>query len=148
MTLHDGLGSVVKDDRGHATEVTKGRHVARPERDEVLARHEAAERVTAVAERHVKAVDVDRPRGRVDHPLVAPVDLSLRTGQDLEAAVQLGTLGTDPRAGLGHVHLHALVAVTETVLGDETLVDDRPGEVRLTRQPLVDETGVGLDHPG
>ncbi len=148
VALDDGLGAVVEDGRGHATEVGKGRQVTGPERDEVLARDVAAERVTAVGESHGEAVDVEGAVLGVDHPLVAPVHLGLGPGQHREAPVQVGLLRTDPRAGLGEIHLHALVAVGEAVLGNQALVDHRARETRLLVQPPVDVLGVGLDHLG
>jgi hypothetical protein len=66
--------------------------------------------------------------------LVAPVNLRLPTGDDLEAAVQtpqrgvVGLLqrGGDPRPGLGQEHLDPLVVTGEAVIGDQPLMDHGP----------------------
>ena len=66
----------------------EGSPVTLPKGHEVLGGDEAREGVAAVTERHVKAVDLhETMRGR-PHPLVAPVDLGLGTGQHLTTPVQ------------------------------------------------------------
>ena len=87
VALHDGLRAIVEDLVGDPAEVGEGADVAPPEAGQVAARHEAAERVTAVAQRHVEAVDVDRARLGLEDALVAPVHLGLGPGEHFEASV-------------------------------------------------------------
>ena len=78
--------------------------------------------------------------------LVAPVNLRLRTRDDLEAVVQtpqrvvvgLGQRGGDPRPGLGQEHLDPLVVAGEAVLGDQPLMDHCAFDGQIGTQPPLD----------
>ena len=84
--------------------------------------------------------------------LIAPVDLSLRTRDDLEPAVQtaqrvlvpVSEFGGDPRPGFGQEHLDPLVVAGEAVLGDQPLMDHRALDPQIGPQPRLhqrDERG-------
>jgi hypothetical protein len=83
--------------------------VAVEEGGQIQRRNKAAERVAGVRQRHVERVDVLDAGVGQEVSLIAPVDLGLSTGHDLEAAVQPGQrvvigplqLGGDPRPRLG-----------------------------------------------
>ncbi len=83
----------------------------------------------------MERVDLRDPMGEQDLALIAPVDLRLRTGHDLEPAMQARqariVVAGQPLAGLGHIQLHPLVVPGEPVLGDETLVDHAGLEPRI-----------------
>ena len=79
--------------------------------------------------------------------LLAPVDLGLRAGHDLEAAVQtgqrvllaLGELGSDPWPSLGQEHLDPLIVAGETMLGDQPLMNHRPLQRQISPQPRLNQ---------
>ena len=85
--------------------------------------------------------------------LVAPVNLRLRTRDDLEAAVQtrqrvvVGLLqrGGDPRPGLGQEHLDPLIVTGEAVIGDQPLMDHGPFQGQIGSQPRLDPLHKRLD---
>ena len=87
---------------------------------------------------------------------LAPVDLGLGSGDDLEAAMQpgqpvlvaLGELGDDPRSGLGAEHLDPLVVALEAVLGDQPLVDHAGLQRDIGAQPRLDDTLEPSQLPG
>ena len=66
-----GLGSVVDDLGRHPAELGEGPPVAVVEGGQILAGDEAAERVTAVGQRHVEAGDAQLARRGGDRALVA-----------------------------------------------------------------------------
>jgi hypothetical protein len=85
--------------------------------------------------------------------LVTPVNLRLRTRDDLEAAMQtrqrvvigLLQLGRDPRPGLGKEHLDPLIVTGEAVLGDQPLMDHGPLQGQVGSQPRLDPLHKRLD---
>jgi hypothetical protein len=117
----------------------------------------------------VERVDVPEPDVGEQVTLVAPVDLGLRAGDDLEAAVQPGQrvlvlrgefgreLGGDPGPRLGDEHLDPLVVAGEPVLGDQPLMDHAGLERDVGPQPRLDHAdergdqlrlGAGPRRPG
>jgi hypothetical protein len=78
--------------------------------------------------------------------LVAPVDLGLGAGDDLEPAMLphqrliliITEFGGDPRPGLGQEHLHPLIGTGEPVLGDQPLVDHAALQRDVLAQPHLD----------
>ncbi len=142
VLAHHRLGPVIDDGGGHASEVIERPAMAVPERHQVLAGDEAAEGVAAVRQRHVEAPDVHGAVGAVEEALVAPVHLGLGSGEDLEAAVQLGGLGPEPLPGLGHIELHPLVGAAEAVFVAQALVDRRGLKAALLGQHMASITGA------
>ena len=147
-----GPGLVVDDHAGDPAEVGERPPVARPERRQVLAGGEAAERVPRVRQHHVEGVDLRDPGMGEDAALVAPVDLGLRSRDHLEPAVQprqlrrrIAQLGRDPGPGLLQVHLDPLVVPGEPVLPGQPFVDDGALQQDLGAQPRVDHRAVRRD---
>ena len=87
VPAHDGLGAVVDDRHRHPAEVRERSPVAVEEGLQILARGEAAERITGVRQGHVEGVDLPDAHMREDLALVTPVHLSLGAGDHLEPAV-------------------------------------------------------------
>ncbi len=152
MPPDHGPGPVVDDHPGHAAEVGERPPVARPERRQVLAGREAAERVPRVRQHHVEGVAVRDPGIGEDAVLVTPVDLGLRSRDHLEPAVQprqlrrrVAQLRRDPGPGLLQVHLDPLVVRGEPVLPGQPLVDDGALQQDLRAQPRVDHRGIRRD---
>jgi hypothetical protein len=90
-----------------------------------------------------------------DGALVAPVDLRLRAGDDLEPAVQprqlvrgYPQLGGDPRPGFLQIQLDPLIVTGEPVLLHQPLVDHRALEQQLRPQPGVDHVRERLHREG
>jgi hypothetical protein len=85
--------------------------------------------------------------------LVAPVNLRLRTRDDLETAMQttqrvvVGLLqrGGDPRPGLGQEHLDSLVVTGKAVIGGQPLMDHGPFQGQIGSQPRLDQLHKRLD---
>ena len=94
---------------------------------------------------HVERVDLRDADLGEQVALVAPVDLGLRTRDDLEPAVQpaqrvlvpVSEFGGDPRPGLGQEHLDPLVVAGEAVLGDQPLMDHRALDPQIGPQPRL-----------
>lgn len=148
VTADDGLGAVVEDGGRHAAEVGKGADMTTPEGGEVLARHEAGERVARVGEGHVEAVDVLGAGQGLDHPFIAPIHLGLGSGQHLETAVKLGWSRADALPGLAHVELHPLVGALVAVVATQAVEDHGRLQLRLPFKHLVDHRGKGVDKAG
>jgi hypothetical protein len=87
--------------------------------------------------------------------LVAPVDLSLRTRDDLEPAVQtrqrvvvtISELGSDPRPSISEEHLDPLIITGEAVLGDQPLMDHRALQRQIGPQPRLDPLHERINQP-
>src|SRR6476619_5046055 len=88
MTLEDRLGAVVDDAARDTAEVGQRPAVAVEERAQILAGREAAERIPRIRQRHMERVDLHDPLLEQDGAFVAPVDLGLRPGDDLEPTMQ------------------------------------------------------------
>jgi hypothetical protein len=96
--------------------------VAVPERGQIHAGGETAERVPRVRQGHVERID----HADAKITLIAPVDLGLSTRQHLESAIQpgervlilLGKLRSDPWPGLGGEHLDPLIMAGEAIVTD------------------------------
>jgi len=88
VPLDDCLGPVVDDRARDPTEVRERPAVAVPERRQVHRGREAGEGVPRVGQCHVERVGPADPDVRQDVAFLAPVDLRLRAGDDLEPAVQ------------------------------------------------------------
>ncbi len=154
MAADDGLRAVVDDRHRHPTEVGERAAVAVEERLEVLAGGEAAERVARVRQRHVERVDLRDAHVGEDLALVAPVDLGLGAGDDLEAAVHASEfrrrdaefLG-DARPGLLNVELDPLVVAGEPVLRGQPLVDHRSLHQDFCPEHRVHQRRELVDHP-
>ena len=106
-----------------------------------------------MAEHHMERVHVwDADVGQ-QVALVAPVNLRLRTRDDLEAAMQtpqrvvvpVRELGGDPRPGLGQEHLDPLVVTGEAVIGHQPLMDHGPFQGQIGSQPHLDPLHKRLD---
>ena len=117
-----------------------------PEGGQIHAGGETAKRVPRMAKHHVEGVHVrDADMGQ-QVALITPVNLRLRTRDDLEAAVQtrqrivVGLLqrGGDPRPGLGKEQLDLLIVAGEAVLGDQPLMDHGPFQGQIGSQPRLD----------
>ena len=153
VPLDDGLGPVVDDRARDPTEVRERPTVAVPERREVHRGREARERIARVGQRHVERVGLRDPDAREHVTFLAPVDLSLRPGDDLEPAVQppqrVVVSGEqfvlDQRPDPGQVHLHALVMAGETVISDQPFVDDAALQAHVASQPGLDQRRVRGD---
>jgi hypothetical protein len=124
------------------------------ERRQVLAGGEAAEQIARVGQGHVERVDLRDPDMGEDLALIAPVDLRLSTGDDLEPTVQTrefaradAQLVRDPGPGFLQIDLDALVVAGEAVLLDQTLVDYRPFYEDLGSQHRVDQRRDLVHHP-
>ena len=152
VPLDDCLGPVVDDGARDAPEVRERPPVAVPERRQVHSRGEAAEPIAGVRQRHVERVDLHSEREQVT--FLAPVDLGLRPGDDLEPAVQppqvvvIGgeQLVLNQRPHTCEVHLDALVVPGEAVISHQTLVDDAGLQRQVTTQPGLDQRGERRDH--
>jgi hypothetical protein len=139
---------------GNAAEVGERAAVAVEERAQVLAGREAAERVTRVGQRHVERVDLRHALLEQDLAFVAPVDLGLRPGEDLEPPVQprqslvAVVLAGQTPTGLGDIQLDSLVVAAEAVLGDQPLVDHAGLEAWVGGQPGIDHRRDRVDLAG
>ena len=80
--------------------------------------------------------------------LLAPVDLTLRTGEDLEPAKQpaqvvvigVEQLVLEQRPHGREVHLHPLVMAGEAVISHQALVDDASLQRHIATQPRLDQS--------
>ena len=154
VPAHHGLGPVIHDRAGHPAEMRERPPVTRPERRQILAGGETAERIPRVRQHHVERVNLPDPHMGEDAALIAPVHLGLGTRHDLEPAVQprqlagrITQLRRDPGPGLLQIHLDPLVVAGETVLGHQPLMDHRALQQHLGAQPRVDHRGIRRDHP-
>lgn len=153
MPPDDGLGAVVDDRHRHPAEVRERPPVAVEEGLQILARGEAAERITGVRKGHVEGIDLPDAHMREGLALVAPVDLRLGAGDHLEPAVQARQflrrdpefLG-DPGAGFLNVELDPLVVPGEPVLRDQAFMDDRGLHQDLGPQHRIDQRRELVDH--
>jgi hypothetical protein len=109
MTPDHSLRPVVDDRTGHPAEVREPAPVAVPEGGQIHAGGETAKRVPRMTQHHMERVHGrDADMGQ-QVALIAPVDLSLRTRDDLETTVQtaqrilvpVSEFGRDARPGLG-----------------------------------------------
>jgi len=155
VPAHDSLRAVVDDRHRYPAEVRERPAVAVEERLQVLAGGEAAERVARVRQRHVERVDLVDAHVSEDLALITPVHLGLSARDHLEPAVHpRQILGRDPepfgdpRAGLLHVELDALVVPGEPVLVGQPLVDHGGLHQDLRPQHRVDQRRELVDHPG
>jgi len=104
---------------------------------------------------HVEGVGPGDP-GRGEHiAFLAPVDLRLRAGDHLEAAVQAaqaavlavsGELVGDHRPDLRQVHLDPLVVAGEAMISDESFVDHAGSQRDVHAQPRLDQRDERGDH--
>ena len=84
----DGLGAVIDQRARDATEVRERSPVTIPERRQIHAGGETAERVAGMRQHQVERIHLGDADMGQQVALVAPVNLRLRTRDDLEAAVQ------------------------------------------------------------
>ena len=89
----DGLGAVIDERARDATEVRERSPVTIPERRQIHAGGETAERVAGMRQHHVERIHLGDADMGQQVALVAPVNLRLRTRDDLEAAVQTRSAG-------------------------------------------------------
>jgi len=117
-----------------------------PERRQIHAGGETAERVAGMRQHQVERIHLGDADVGQQVALVAPVNLRLRTRDNLEATVQtaqrvlvpVNEFGGDPRPGLGKEHLDSLIVAGEAVLGDQPLMDHGPFQRQIGSQPRLD----------
>jgi hypothetical protein len=92
----------------------------------------------------MERVDLRHTLLEQDAGFIAPVDLGLRPGDDLEPAMQprqptIGVgLTSQALTRVGDVELDPLVVPVEAVLGDQPLMDHTRAQPRVGGQPSVD----------
>ncbi len=146
MPADDGFGPVVDDRHRHPAVVGERPPVAVEEGLQILAGGEAAERVAGVRQGHVERIDLRDAQVGEDSAFVAPVDLGLGPGHDLEAAVHACQLSWrdaqflgDPWAGLLQIELDPLVVDGGAVVLHQALVHHRTLDEDLRLQHGVNQ---------
>jgi hypothetical protein len=110
--------------------------VTRPERHEVLRTRQRAERITRMAEHHVKAIQRQlQTRTRADRLLMGPVDLRLMTRRRLKTLLDPGR---PPGPGALDITTDRVITALKTVIARQILMNARGQQARLTSQPLID----------